>query len=159
MSDKNSPQINWVRREILTLYWGQTIQFIPLNPAKESEIAYGKVVSFTEEGVAEIHESDGRHANYALIDSCRPILRRVSELTIEEVKDYLSSLVHNIDTASVEHIHQDVLRNFDIEKPQDIGLVNFLRRQGIDCDGLIDSGLAIDKSTIKVEEPSMEEVV
>lgn len=97
----------------------------------------GKIYSWFPENKPHIElcSKIGKRVSYCLWNEVNPILRPLSDMTESEKYNMLDPMMFGL---------EKLLGTNKIEQAAE--LVNQLRKKGFDCDGLIEEGLAIDKT-------------
>jgi hypothetical protein len=95
-----------------------------------------KVTDMLPELIAEINDSDEQYP-FQYMDKYKLLLRPLSSMTEDEQKvwDNISTPIGEMHIASAQQIHW-------------AKRINYYRSIGIDCDGLIENGQAIDKTKL-----------
>ena len=133
-------------KDYLHLYLGCEVKF----PKSQSPKTNG-VVKCDAECIHDLHE-------YGEWEYCKPILRPLSDMTQDEADVIWGILDWNERITGVARI-TDIIREFDvIEEDNDTTsnahwgylckILPYLLKYGFDLFGLIDAGLAIDKTTL-----------
>lgn len=81
------------------------------------------------------------------LDEVKPILRHLEDMTGEHSKEAVQVVGYTPDEMTAKHFRKR-LKEWGLHICQFVPLINYLRSKGYDCDGLIESGEAIDAKTL-----------
>lgn len=112
--------------------------------------------------VGGYHATNGRTNVHGASKYCKPILRPLSDITDKHINELWEAVGYNTEYESpaypgmtkrkflkrVFEEHEDEQR-IEITFETAVVMQNLLRKNGYDCDGLIDAGLAIDKTKLE----------
>ncbi len=108
------------------------------------EDVYGKLISISLDSVFVSPRGKKTAIDYAITDYVKLVLRPISNMTTDEHDEYiqLDKQRPNFGMQSYWYEREE----WDIRLSA--GKTNWLRKNGFDCDGLLKSGEAIDKTKL-----------
>ena len=132
--------------EIAALYYGCEVQFshVTYDDDEEIIIEYFEMFGVTKHEIIVL----GKHNKRLYLDfkDCKLVLREVQDMTKEEVGglSHNQYLYRNGWKGIVEELKRNIEEGISLYSHD----TDYLRKIGVDCDGLIGLGLAVKKQTV-----------